>query len=75
VENAIQVLFLGYSKEGFASFYSPYRRPVKEMKKGEYEGKILRSFFKSDVELYTEGNLISEMKSRGIGRPSNLRPR
>jgi reverse gyrase len=70
VENAIQVLFLGYSKEGFASFYSPYRRPVKEMKKGEYEGKILRSFFKSDVELYTEGNLISEMKSRGIGRPS-----
>lgn len=34
------------------------------------KGKVIREFVKSDKPLYSEGDLISEMKNKGIGRPS-----
>lgn len=34
------------------------------------EGKITREFIKSEKPLYTEGDLVTEMKNKGIGRPS-----
>ncbi|EWG08298.1 MAG: reverse gyrase [Candidatus Aramenus sulfurataquae] len=36
----------------------------------EFEVDIKYSFMKSDVQLYTQGSLITEMKNRKIGRPS-----
>ncbi|BBG24207.1 Reverse gyrase [Sulfuracidifex tepidarius] len=34
------------------------------------KGKVIREFLKSDKPLYSEGDLVSEMKTKGIGRPS-----
>ncbi|QKQ99799.1 reverse gyrase [Metallosphaera tengchongensis] len=59
------------------NLYIPFRNmsdSVTKLIKGELPAKIevqlTRSFQKSDYSLYTEGELVSEMKKRKIGRPS-----
>ncbi|QXJ30126.1 DNA reverse gyrase [Saccharolobus shibatae B12] len=57
-------------QEAIYTTFKPYQ-PIEEKMKGkELIGKVTGTLNKSDVQLYTEGELISEMKSKQIGRPS-----
>ena len=67
-------------EKAWSMVYTPFRlqKPVVPILKDVCAGskecdfplKIERSFIKSDVRLYTEGELVAEMKKREIGRPS-----
>lgn len=70
-------LSLYYPKIYFASRESTYSATINKVlecidkgKKCEFEGIISGSFTKSDYSLYTQGELIAEMKNKKIGRPS-----
>ncbi|WP_338600931.1 reverse gyrase [Sulfolobus tengchongensis] len=74
-------LIIGYKlKEGDEfkqmlqeAIYFPFRisSPLNEDIKGQvFPAKIVRTLSKSEVQLYTEGELVSEMKRKQIGRPS-----
>ncbi|BBD71955.1 reverse gyrase [Sulfodiicoccus acidiphilus] len=50
--------------------FSPPVRTQPPLKPGEYVAKVTRSFLRSQVELYTQGDVITEMKLKQVGRPS-----
>jgi len=76
----IRVDFRNFSKEvevpvkiiseGFLKFYNPFKRIYSEVKEGEYKLKKVKEILKSDVALYSQGDLVYEMKVKKIGRPS-----
>ncbi len=57
-------------QEAIYTTFKPYQPIDEKMKGKELIGKVTGTLNKSDVQLYTEGELISEMKSKQIGRPS-----
>lgn len=77
VEFVYNVTLPGNTK--FSKLYVPMKtsgEPIKSKincspgKDCEFDAKIQYSFSKSDVQLYTQGTLITEMKNKKIGRPS-----
>ncbi|MQL54699.1 reverse gyrase [Acidianus ambivalens] len=72
----VNKLSLYYPRSYFASRDSSYADTIKKLedcsKSGqcEFVGSISSSFVKSDYQLYTQGELITEMKNKKIGRPS-----
>jgi reverse gyrase len=72
----VSKLSLYYPRSYFASRDSSYSDTIKKLeeciKSGqcEFTGSIASSFVKSDYQLYTQGELITEMKNKKIGRPS-----
>lgn len=57
--------------EGVLYFPFKLSSPItKDIEGNVYSAKVTRSFTKSLVQLYTEGELVSEMKRKQIGRPS-----
>ncbi|BCU67230.1 reverse gyrase [Sulfolobales archaeon HS-7] len=61
---------IGYEGEGFLNYYSPFRRVYPKVTEGEYDVTLGSGFIVSSIDLYTEGELISDMERKEIGRPS-----
>ncbi|ARM75802.1 reverse gyrase [Acidianus manzaensis] len=72
----LENLSLYYPKIYFATRDSSYSDTVNKIlncmnnKNCEFDGVITGSITKSDYSLYTQGELITEMKNKKIGRPS-----
>ncbi|AWR97162.1 reverse gyrase [Acidianus sulfidivorans JP7] len=74
---SIEKLSLYYPKIYFATRDPAYKDTIKKICdcmnkniKCEFEANITGSITKSDYNLYTQGELITEMKNKKIGRPS-----
>lgn len=77
LENVIKVRLSEPVDVPMEKLYIPFRGTMDSISKNsrdalpiEVEATVIGSFMKSDVTLYTEGDLISEMKNKRIGRPS-----
>ncbi len=64
------MLPLKYVFDGFARIMPPYKELYDEVKPGKYNAVVEKFFEYKSVELYSEGDLVEEMKKKGIGRPS-----
>jgi len=61
---------LEYLFDGFAKVLPPYRELHKPLSLREAIVKIENFYEFRRIELYSEGDLVEEMKRKGIGRPS-----
>jgi len=61
---------LEYVFDGFARVLSPYRELHKLVTVSEAIVKVENFYEFRRIELYSEGDLVDEMKRKGIGRPS-----
>jgi len=68
LEGVVNVIYPNQRLEG--KMYLPQLRLQAPLASGEYEGEVVRSFQRSQVELYTQGDVISEMRQKQVGRPS-----
>ncbi len=61
---------LEYVFDGFAKVFPPYRELYKPVTVNEFTAKVENFYEFRRTELYSEGDLVEEMKRKGIGRPS-----
>ncbi len=61
---------LRYVSDGFARVSPPFRELHEELRESQFTAKIENFYEYRRVELYSEGDLVDEMKRKGIGRPS-----